>query len=173
MVKRGKKGLSEIVSVVLILALTVTLVGIVWAVVNNLVEDNLSKSSCFETFGKISINNDYTCYNSSSNELQFSISVGDVNLDELLIGVSAAGTSASFRLTSGVTQVANLVAYPDRSTNVKLPGKNSGLTYLFNMGAAGLSGPAESIRIAPVIGNDQCEVSDAIEEIDNCLSLAP
>ena len=173
MVKRGKKGLSEVVSVVLILALVVALVGIVWSVVNGLVEDNLSKSGCFETFGKVTINNDYTCYNSTSNELQFSISVGDINLDELLIGVSAAGTSASFKLNSGITQVANLVTYPDRSTNVKLPGKNSGLTYIFNMGAAGLSGPAESIRIAPVIGNDQCEVSDAIEEIDNCLSLAP
>src|SRR3989344_7007422 len=99
MVKRGKKGLSEIVSVVLILALTVTLVGIVWAVVNNLVEDNLSKSSCFETFGKISINNDFTCYNSSSNELQFSISIEDISLDAVLVAISAEGFSESFKIT--------------------------------------------------------------------------
>ena len=170
---KGKGGLSEIVSVVLILALVVVMVGIVWTVVNNLVQDNLSQSGCFENLGKVTINNDYTCYNSSTNELQFSINVGNINLDEAIVGISAAGTSSSFRLYSIGTLVANVVNYPDRSPNVKLPGKNAGLTYIFNLGGAGLSGPAESIRIAPVVGTDQCEISDAIEEIDNCLALAP
>ena len=100
MFKRGvsnsKKGLSEIVSVVLILALVVALVGVVWGVVNNLVEEKISESeSCFGIYGKATLNNDYTCYNSSSNELQFSVNVGDVDIDELLVGISASGTSTS------------------------------------------------------------------------------
>ena len=169
----NKKGLSEIVSIVLILALVIVMVGIVWGVVNNLVKDKLSQTgSCFEVFGKVTLNSRYTCYNSSSNELQFSINVGDVNIDEVIVGISSRGTSSSFRLDSKGTPVANVVAYPSRSTNVSLPAKNSGLTYLFNMNTAGLGAP-ESIRIAPAVGKDQCEVSDTIEEIDNCLALAP
>lgn len=167
------KGLSEIVSIVLILALVIVMVGIVWGVVNNLVKDKLSQTgSCFEVFGKVTLNSRYTCYNSTTNELQFSISIGDANVDEALVGISSAGTSTSFKITKKGSQIANLVTYPSRNTNVSLPTKNAGLTYLFNMSAAGL-GPAESIRIAPAVGKDQCEVSDTIEEIDNCLALAP
>ena len=173
MIKR-KKGLSEVVSAVLILALVVVMVGIVWAVVNNLVNDRLSESSsCFDTFGKVTINNRYTCYNSTSNEFQFSINVGDISLSEVLVGISASGTSVSFKLDNKGAVIPNLVTYPGRSTNITLPKKNAGLTYILNMGGAGFSGAPDSIRIAPIIGNDQCEVSDALEQIDNCLALIP
>ena len=174
MIRKNKKGLSEVVSAVLILALVVVLVGIVWAVINNLVKDKLSETgSCFDTFGKVTINSRYTCYNSTSNEFQFSINVGDISLNEVLIGISASGTSTSLRLDNKGAVIPNLVNYPSRSTNITLPKKNAGLTYLFNMGGGGLSGAPDSIRIAPVIGNDQCEVSDALEKIDNCLALIP
>jgi len=171
---KNNKGLSEIVSVVLILVLVMVMVGIVWGVVNSLVEDELSQTgSCFEIFGKVTLNDGYTCYNSSSKELMFSISVGDLSPDEVLVGVTSAGTSSTFKLNKMGTPVANVVTYPSRSINVSLPGKNAGLTYLFNMSKAGMSVPAESIRIAPIVGENQCEVSDAIEEVDNCLSLVP
>ena len=171
---RNKKALSEVVSTVLILALTIVLAGIVWAVVNGLVKEKVSETeSCFNTFGKVTINSRYTCYNSSSNELQFSIDVGDISLNEVIVGISTSGTSLSFRLNSEGSQIANLVNYPTRSTNIKIPEKNAGLTYILDMDGAGLPGTPNSIRIAPVVGNDQCEVSDSLEEIDNCAAFIP
>ncbi len=169
---KNKKGLSDVVSIVLFLALVVVMVGLVWTVVNGLVKNKLSQTgSCFDTSGKVEINGRYTCYNSSSKELQFSIIVGDINIDDLLVGISASGTSASLKISSASTQVDNLVSYPNRNANVSLPKKNAGLTYLFNMSAAGFSGAPDSMRIAPVIGTDQCETSDSLEQIDNCQSL--
>ena len=171
---KNKKGLSEILSLVLLLALTVILVGIVWSIVNNLVEDSLSQAgSCFETFGKVTINNELTCYDTTSNELRFSINVGDIELTSALVAVSFGGSSESFELTPIPTNIDNLVTYPDRETLISLPLKNAGLTYIFVLGDAGISEVPTSIRVAPKVGNNQCEVSDSIEQIANCAILVP
>ncbi|MEK6841939.1 MAG: archaellin/type IV pilin N-terminal domain-containing protein [Nanoarchaeota archaeon] len=173
MIIKNKKGLSEVVTVVLFLALAVVMVGVVWAVVNGLVKDKLSQAgSCFDTSGKIMINNRYTCYNSTSKELQLSLSLGDIDVEEILVGISGSGTSISFKLNNGNSQISNLVSYPSRNVNVTLPKKNAGLTYLFNMTGAGFSGSPDSIRIAPIIGTEQCEAADSIEEVDDCQALA-
>ena len=170
---KDKKGVSEVISVILIVALVMIMIGVVWVVVKNLVSDKLSETgSCFENFGKVTLNNRYTCYNSTSKELQFSINIGDANISEALLGVSSAGTSVSFKLNNTGSQIPNLVNYPNRTTNITLPKKNAGLTYLLNMSAAGLSVP-DSISIAPKTGKDQCGISDSLEEIDDCLSLVP
>ena len=171
-VLKNKHGLSEVVSIVLFLALVVVMVGLVWMVVNNLVKDKLSSTgSCFDTAGKVSINSRYTCYNSSSNEFQFSISLGDLDVEEVLIGFSSVGTSESFTITNVNSTIENVVSYPSRNVNVTLPKKNGGLTYLFDMDAAGFSGTPDSIRIAPVIDGNQCETSDTLNQIDDCQSL--
>ena len=170
--KGSDRGLSDVVSVVLFLTLTVVMIAIVWGVVNGLVKDRLSQAdSCFDTSGKIAINDRYTCYNSSTKELQLSLSVGDIDVDEILVGISGSGTSISFRMNIGNSTIPNLVTYPGRSTNVTLPDKNAGLTYLFNMSAANFFGSPDSIRIAPVIGTEQCETADALEEVDDCQAL--
>ena len=172
MISKNKKGLSEVVTVVLFLALAVVMVAVVWGVVNGLVKDRLSQAgSCFDTSGKITINDRYTCYNSTSKELQISVSIGDIDVSEVLFGISGSGTSISFRVNNGNSSVANLVTYPGRSANVTLPQKNAGLTYLFNMTGAGFSGAPDSIRIAPVVGTEQCETADTIEQVDNCQAL--
>ena len=173
--KRGKRGLSEVISVVLLLALTIILVGIIWGVVGNLVKENLNNAgSCVDTFGKVTLNNELTCYNSSTNELQFSLGVGDLdNLQGTLIGIASGGNSATFKILSINSSVSNVVSYPDRNSNVALPAKNGGATYLFDLGSAGLSGVPESITIAPIIGTSQCDVSDSIQQIDDCNILNP
>jgi len=171
---KNKKGLSEVVSIVLILALTVALVGIVWGVISNLIEEGVSEgNSCFDIFGKVTLNNDYTCYNSTSNEMLFGINVGDIVLDEVIVAIAANGTSLSFRISNQTSQVANLMNYPDRSTNIVLPAKGGGKTYILSLASAGLSGPASSIRVAPIVANNQCEITDSLEQIDDCASLIP
>ena len=171
-IKKNKRGVSDVVTTVLLIALTLVLVGVVWVVINNLVKSKLDDTgSCFETFDKLKINQRYTCYNSSSKEFQFSIDVGDIDLKEIVIKVSGEGTSASINLNSTLSQVQNLKSYPNRGANTVLPSKNSGLTYLFNMTAAGFSGEPDSMSIAPIIEGNQCDFADNIEEIDDCQSL--
>ena len=168
---KNRRGISGVIVVVILIALVMTITGIVWAVVNNLVKEELgSAGSCFGIFGEVNLNSRYTCYNGSQ-ELLFSINIGDVDVDEALIGVSGQGTGVSFKLSSQAGPIDNVVTYPDRSANVRLPSKNSGFTYIFDMAGAGFSGTPDSISIAPIIKGNQCGVSDTIEKIESCASL--
>ena len=167
-----KKGLSGIITAVILIALAFALVTIVWVIVTNLIQGELEDAeSCFGVFGEVTINNRYTCYNSSSNELQFSISIKEINVEEILIAISEGGTIKSFTITNDDQQITNLANYQSTgfgTDQIKLPGENAGLTYVTNA----FSNKPDLIEIAPIINGKQCEVSDSSAEIDNCLSLA-
>ena len=169
--QKNNKGLSGVITAVILIALAFSLVTIVWVVVNNLVQEELDDvESCFGVFDEVTINGRYTCYNSISNELQFSINVKDINIEEILIAISGAGTTKSFTITSEEKTIANLANYQSTgfgTDQIKLPGKNAGLTYVTNA----FSNAPDLIEIAPIINGKQCGVSDSLSEIDNCLSL--
>ena len=168
----GKKGISGVITAVLMVALVMAATVIVWVVVKNLVSEKIEGTeSCFMTFGQVKINNRYTCYDSSSKEFHFSISVGDIDIDELLIGISGEGTTKSFTITNEEQTITGLTNYPDGSPEIKLPAKNAGLTYIYNMTEGGFSTGPDSIEIAPIISGKQCDVSDSLSDIDNCLLL--
>ena len=170
---RGKKAISGVVTAVILIALAIAIVAIVWVVVNNLVQEELDEAgSCFEIFNKVTINPRFTCHNDTGNELQFSVSVGDIDVDEALVSVAGQGTTRSFTLSSVAGPVTNIVTYPDRETSVQLPGKNSGLTYILDLTAAGFSGVPTAIEIAPKVGGNQCDVSDSLGQIDDCQLLS-
>ena len=59
----NKKGVSGIVATVIMIALVIAIGGVVWAVVNNLVSEQLDDAgSCFNIFEEVSFNNQYTCW---------------------------------------------------------------------------------------------------------------
>lgn len=163
-----KRGLSGVVTAVILIALSVVAAMIVWGVVNNLARENLEgASSCFEALGKVNLNPGYTCYDSTDdNNVQFSISIGDISLDSVLILISGQGTTKSFEINQTPHPITNL-KFLDGTTNVNLPGKNSGLTYVYT-GDEFTTTP-DSIEIAPIINNKQCETSARITDIDNCI----
>lgn len=168
---RNKKGVAPIVATMLLIVLVLVLVATIWVIVNNLVEDKLGESeACFGIFEKVNLNSRYTCYYSDSNKFQFSINIEDVDVDEILVGISAEGTSVNFKINKTGSEIANLVMYSTGDTNIILPSKNAGLTYVFNMTGAGFSEIADSITIAPIIKGTQCSASDSIYKIDRCTS---
>jgi flagellin-like protein len=168
---KNKKGVAPVVATILLIALVIVIVAVVWVIVNNLVKGGLEESeACFGIFEKVSLNPGYTCYNSGSNEFWFSISIGDIDVDEILVGISAEGSSSTFKISKTSSEIDNLVMYPTRSSSITLPSKNAGLTYIFNMTGAGFSEAPNSISIAPIIKGVQCSVSDSMHEIDRCSS---
>jgi len=69
-----------------------------------------------------------TCYNQTSNEVQFSIDIKSYNRFSGCINISWRN-SKSFTLTNSDTIVPNLRPYKGASgSTVKLPGKNEGKT---------------------------------------------
>lgn len=172
--QKNRRGLSSVVATVILIGLVISAVAIVWAVVTNLVEDEIKGSeSCFGIFDKVTIENSYTCYNSTSKELQFSINIGDIEVEEILIAVSSVGTANSFRLSNG-TQKSYLKNYLDVSYggSLQFPGKNAGRSYVLDMNNAGLSGSPDSLDIAPIVNGQQCGISDTMLEFDDCSLLS-
>ncbi len=165
---KDKRGLSGVVAVMILVMLTVSLVSIIWVVVNKVVKQNVKQSSsCFGIFDKITIDNSYTCYDSQNNELQFAIDMGDIDVDKVVISITSGGNSRNFELANSLLTISDLRGYPNEE-QVKLPEKNSGRTYL----VSGFSTSPDSIKIAPVVNGHLCDVSDSLNEIDDCLSLS-
>ena len=152
---KSKKGLSAIIAMLLLVALTLVLVGIVWTVVNNLIGDKIEKSeACSLIFDKIKINSKFTCYASGDSILYFLIERGDIEVDKLIVAV--AGETDSI--------IVDLVK--DSIDEIfEIPGKKAGKTYEIDI--TGLGVP-KSIKVAPVINGVSCEVADTLVGIDSC-----
>jgi len=172
---KNKKALSTVIATVLIILLVTISIGIVWKFISNIVNpEELEKAhSCFdvESSNTVTINGYYTCYNGSSDEVQFSINIEDVDIDGLVITILASGNSKSFTLTNENTNSTNLKPYEGQyGANVTLPGKNEGKTYVAR-GFGDIS-KVDSIKIAPIIEVKQCGQSDATYQIDECYLFA-
>ena len=167
-----KKGISGVITAVIMIAVVMAAVVLVWGVVIPLIKNQLTETeSCFGIFGEVTINSMYTCHNSSSNNFQFSINIGDIDVNEVLVSISGKGTMKSFEITNEEQTIANLANYSSGvfgTDLIKLPEKNAGLTYI----ASGFSEKPDLIQIAPVVKGKQCEISDSLSEIDDCSSLA-
>jgi len=169
---KNKKSLSTVIATVLLILLVTVATAIVWVFVNNIVSERTKGvQSCFdvESSGKVTINNYYTCFNSTAGEVQFSINIGDAEIDSLVIFILVGGNSRSFTLTNNNASFDDLKPYKGiYNTNVTLPKKNEGRTYVANF--PGVE-KVDWIKIAPVIDKKQCDSSDATYEIDSCALL--
>jgi len=169
---KKKRGLSAIVITVIMVALSLAAIVLVWGFVNNLIKKQIhSSESCFGTYGKISINGQYTCYEElgeNNFKLRLSLTVGDINLEKVVISVSSASAVKSFEIGVIPKEIPNLVMYAGPNPQkVSLPEKNAGLTY----NATGFTGKIDTIKIAPFVGGNLCDVSDSLSEIENCALL--
>jgi FlaG/FlaF family flagellin (archaellin) len=178
---KNKKALSTVIATVLIILLTVAAIAIVWTFVKKMVDESKNKvESCFgiESSEKVTLNGLYTCYINNSadpglEEVQFSINIADVEIEALIVSIMAGGSSKSFTITNeGVTD-ANLKYYGTSTFGedaIKLPGKNSGRTYVARYDTT--SNKVDWIGIAPVANGEQCGITDQINDISNCALLA-
>lgn len=169
-----KRGLSPIIASVLLVLLVFVLVAVVWTTYKGIVNRNLNKAeSCLDTVGKIEIVGRYTCYdqNASHPQFQFSIERKDVNIDEIIVSLSSISGNKNFNLKNNTQTITGLRIYPD-VYNIRMPEKNSAITYIVNLTAVGFTKP-DGIKIAPIANGEQCEVVDTLNEIDNCIIPVP
>lgn len=157
--------MSEVVTTVLMIGLLLGLVSIVWVVVNNLVNKEIKNTEkCFGNFDKLILNEAYTCYNTTTKEFYFSLSVGDITLDNIMVMIGSAGTTSSITLDSTSANLPNVRNYPGNTSGVSAPASKSGKTYIY----AGFSSAPDYIRISPIIGGEKCQESDYLNMIDSC-----
>lgn len=86
---KNKKAISGVIAAVIMIAVVMAAVIIVWGAVIPMVREQLKGTeSCFGIFEKVTINSMYTCYNSSSNSFQFSINIGDIDVEKVIVSIS-------------------------------------------------------------------------------------
>lgn len=169
---KNKRGISGIVATVIMIALVMAAAAIIWGVINSMIKEKTSSAeSCFGNFEKVTLNAMYTCYNSTNGNIQFSINIADVEVDSVLVAISAAGVTKSFGITNTATPITDLGPYPSGIGEVVLPGENAGSTYITDYFADKPDPEPDLIEIAPVISETQCGVSDSIQNIDDCSIL--
>lgn len=169
---KNKKGLSPVIASVLLVLLVFVIVAIVWTTYKGLVERNLQRTeSCLDTFGKIEIVGEYTCYDSNTSQFQFSIERKDIEVDEIIISLNSIGGSKTFNLKNGTQTISGLRIYPE-IWQIKMPDKNSAITYVINLTTVSFQKPDE-IKVIPVVKGEQCEEVDSLKEIDTCIIPIP
>jgi hypothetical protein len=171
---KNKKGLSTIISSMLIIILVFVVTAIIWTTYKNLVNNNLEKASCLDTFGKINIIGKYTCYdlNSSHPQFQFSIEKKDIEVDEIIVSINSVSESKTFSLTNTSTNIPGLRIYPNTPAII-MPAKNSAKTYIVNLTAINFPSKPDEISVVPVLNGKQCEAVDVLNEIDSCIIQIP
>ena len=171
---QSKKGVSGVVTTVLLIVLVMAAVAIVWGIVQNTLNKQIDSSkSCFGNFEKVTINPVYTCYNLVSPgvyTVQFSLSIGDIEVDEVVVSVLSDGSTKGYTLITDETgvQVPGLANYDSTgfgTDSIKLPGINGGETYIAN----GFTAEPDLIKIKPTLDGEPCGVSDTISGIETCL----
>jgi len=163
-----KAGLSAVVTAIILIGLSITLVVVVGIFVNKMVKKQIGNSeSCYGNYDKVKINGQYTCFDKISPvnyNLRFSLTIGDITVDKVVVSVSSGSAVKSYTITNTPQIISGLTMYPSGLSLINLSGKDSGLTYK----AAGFGAKIDSIQIAPYIGENFCDVSDSISDIEDC-----
>jgi hypothetical protein len=164
----NQRGISGIIATMMMVGLVVIITGVVFFFINNIIDDQIENSeSCFGNLEKVTIDKEFTCETPSSEEFQFFIEIGEIDLTGILVSVRGALEGKSFEIKDGASY-SYLKKYDgDYGDPLTVPSKNSGVTYVVDLAILGIS-PVTSIKIAPKISDVQCEVSDSTSTIDNC-----
>jgi len=167
----NKRAVSAIIATVLLIMLTLVVVGVVWAIVNNIVRENISQTESCGILNEVELNPRYTCYNQTSgnDELWFYIEVGEIEkLEDIYVSISGQVTGSSFKITD---DPAELYYYNRTPAGTSIPEKGSGQGYIYVLPSSFTTAP-DRITLAPIINGKQCDVSSSISEFDACSSLA-
>ncbi|MFB6246722.1 MAG: hypothetical protein ABEI74_03985 [Candidatus Pacearchaeota archaeon] len=172
-----KKGLSNVLMMVVALGLVVSLGAIIMKTTRDTVEEKTEQVDACGTdiLGKLSVNSEWTCYDSNKEVLNVQLAREDIKLEKLTLSVSTNSEAYNFDLNETMSNPSEKGAtlYPFNSSGkkegkTKILEKRSEKNYL----VFGLSQKPSSIEIAPTIAGNQCEVTDEINRIADCSSIS-
>ncbi len=145
-----KKGISDLVSVVLIVLITITAVAFIANLIIPFVSNNLKTSSeCVNVRGYFSFDDSqgYDCYDSSG-LYGFSIKGGSSNVPDSGANISVIGFAAVLSKPDGSTSTLRVIngnlssgavggvrMLNSSIANIYIPGNNEVQTYVYNAGA--------------------------------------
>ncbi len=153
---KGKRGLSEIVSTVLIILITITAISILSFTIINFTRDNLDKGDdCLDVLGMLTIIEKDTCYGDIVGEENTTIRIkrGNINTDEIYFILDDGINSKSYNVKNGSI-------YPEINLGqvLSIPGKAGGEKVYYIDGIK-----ANRAIVGFVFKNNRCQASDEAE----------
>ncbi len=173
----NKKGVSTIVTVVLLILVSITAVALIAAFVVPFIKGSLSESQeCFAVLGKLEVvTGDYTCQNKATDLGTFvQIKRGfakDIEVKSLAVVMAGEGKSKKFDLVPGTKsdsfgEYVNDTEYGFNKT-IGIPGEGEERTYSFNLTAANFRTLVDTVQISAVLKSDKvCE--PVVVQIPDC-----
>jgi flagellin-like protein len=166
----NKKAVSEVVSTVLIIMITVAAVGIIMAWVIPMIRNNVDKgSACFDAQSDIALVTDggYTCIiNNATGWDGTNVTSGFGNISLQI----RKGPSTKIELADIQILVSNQGNTQSVYLNQTMPGNNEEKTYVIS---SQKYNNAESIKIAPVVKigstNQVCDISQTVP-LSTCIN---
>lgn len=165
----NKKAVSEVVSTVLIIMITVAAVGIIMAWVIPMIRNNVDKgSACFDAQSDISLVTDggYTCIVNNAtgwNGTGVSSGIGNISLQ------IRKGPSTKIALAGIQVLVSVRGDTKSEVLNVSMPGNNEEKVYVVSNIKYN---NAESVKIAPIVKlgstNQICDISQTVP-LSSCI----
>ena len=177
----NKKGVSTIVTVVLLILVSITAVALIAAFVVPFIKGSLTESQeCFSVLGKLEINQNYTCqYKTTTNvSLQYKTFiqikrgfVKDTEISSLALVLAGEGKSKKFDLVDGsrTLYIGEYVNDDDDGFNktIGLPREGEERTYVFNLSNVNFKTLIDTVQISPVLKSGKvCE--PAVAKISDC-----
>lgn len=146
-----KRGVSELLSTVLLLLLTITAGSVVYAFVSPMIRNSIAESQLCSAVEISVLSEGSTCYNSSSKEVLAEIGIGEkAVISGIVIQIFGENTGSA---TVRNATPALLVREPKINYNsnlITLPGQNEARTYILNSSAMNISYPA-SVKATPIV----------------------
>jgi hypothetical protein len=161
-----KQGISDIISTILIILLTISATFVLSTFVIKFIKDQTGgQKICYDAKDQLSIDttSGYTCVNRDISKTYVMIKRGNENVEikKIIISVRSGGSAKSYTIENGVT-LADVSMYNGDNTLV-IPGLGASETYNFS----GVTG--SSAEIMMVLDNDKtCQAQDFKAELGDC-----
>lgn len=148
---KGKKAISDVISTVILILISLVAVSMIAIVIIPFTRDNLNKNTgCFNSIGQISIIPEGSCYFPTNTTVR--VKFNKINTSEIYISLQSGQNIKSFDLKQG--QNYNFI---NNGLIIKMPDANGGeVNYIFN------NTNSSTASVGPVINNVRCDVSDSI-----------
>jgi flagellin-like protein len=113
---KNKRGMSEVVSTVIMIALVMVAAGIIWGVISSMIGDTTEKSqACFGNYEKVTLYGEGTCYDDLEDRLSVYIDVKDIEVSKIIISVHTESETKTFEIPGDSPNVAPYSSTPDYS----------------------------------------------------------
>ncbi|MCX6748193.1 MAG: hypothetical protein NT076_01165 [Candidatus Pacearchaeota archaeon] len=160
---KDKKGLSEIISSVMLILVVIVAIGLIVAFVVPMIKDNLSGSkSCFDLNDYFKISGT-SCYNTANTDLIVERGMQELEVKGFAVSIQdSSGESKSYRVSPGLIEgvmLYNKTTSAYDIATIVLPNPGESKKYQFDY-------PGNKISIAPLQKNDKiCTASEFTIEV--------